>query len=650
MIQMGKKSMEPSRSVLKGFHRGMSAIFNRISITLLLLCLVTTGCALVKLKKEVRQVLASTILVGRISTAFPGKGPIVVVACSMNQGKREVAHYTVLHDLGEFELMVAKGHYYVFAYWDKNSNLIYDAGEPAGQYGDPKMVSAPAGGVVPEINIAIPEKAQTIEVPTGFEISSVKPEKLHSRLAGAIIDLDDERFSEEHGSKGFWEPVSFFKELGGNIYFLEEYDPQKIPILFIHGAMGTPKHWKYFIDRIDRTRFQPWFFYYPSGTRIQSMSNLLSWKLHNLQIKYNFPQLYITAHSMGGLVARSLIIHHGGVVPHLKLFVSLATPWGGVKLAERGVKQSPAVIPAWIDMQPESAFIQSLYRTKMPETVSFYMFYGFKGSRNPFRSYNDGTIAFSSLLDSRPQSEAKMNYAFDEDHASIIISKAVLDQYNAVIDTFDEKKGASSLQAGGHIKVHFSYKDPFEDVRPRLTLVLQPIGKTDAGTVIFLNADDNGRTLGPLPAGDYLASLGALTVKSDKSYVPVTIENNKTSKLRYVLIPDNIISGFVTSAMKPKDLSAGMPGETITIQSIALKGTGIDRKLHLFERDDVYTWDYGIRRDDHYHNGSFIFYGLAAGEYELVIHAQGYKPFEKKCFIMKGKQAGHMFIELTPEN
>jgi hypothetical protein len=41
---------------------------------------------------------------------------------------------------------------------------------------------------------------------------------------------------------------------------------------------------------------------------------------------------------------------------------------------------------------------------------------------------------------------------------------------------------------------------------------------------------------------------------------------------------------------------------------------------------------------------------LAAGEYELVIHAQGYKPFEKKCFVMKGKQAGHMFIELTPEN
>jgi len=119
----------------------------------LIICLVTTGCALIKLKKVNAEVLASTVLVGRISTAFPGNGPIIVAAYAMNQGKREVVDYTVLHDFGEYELMVAKGNYYLFAYRDKNSNLIYDAGEPAGQYGDPKMVSAPAEGVVGEINI-----------------------------------------------------------------------------------------------------------------------------------------------------------------------------------------------------------------------------------------------------------------------------------------------------------------------------------------------------------------------------------------------------------------------------------------------------------------------------------------------------------------
>ena len=627
--------------------REASPVLTRWGIALLAICVVVSGCALVKLNKEVSQGQASTVLVGRIATEFPGKGPIVVAAWAMNQGEREVEHYSVLHEHGEFELMVRKGNYYVFAYWDKNRNLIYDKGEPAGQYGDPNMVSAPDGGVVPEINIAISEKGQHIDVPPGFEISSDQPQRLHSRQAGAIVDLDDDLFAEENGIRGFWEPVSFYREIGGNIYFLEAYDPQKLPILFIHGAADTPRSWKYFIDNIDRTRFQPWLFFYPSGTRIQSMAYLLSWKLGNLQVKYNFDRLYITAHSMGGLVARSFIMDHGSVIP---LFVSLATPWGGVKMAEHGVKQSPAVIPSWIDVQPESAFIQSLYTNKMPETVSFYMFYGYRGSRNPFRTNNDGTIALASLLDSRPQSEAKMNYAFNEDHAGIIRSKAVLDQYNAIINGFDQKSGMAAQPSGGYLKLLFSYNDSFESVRPQPTLVLQPIGKKRAETIVTLNAKDSGRILGPFPAGDYLASVGALTAKAGKKYVPVTIENDATSQLNYVLAHDNILSGHVATALKPEDRMAGMPDEHITIQSITLKGAGIRRKLLIFRDEDVVSVDRFIQRIDSCHKRHFIFFGLPPGEYELFICAQGYRPLKKRCFVTAGKQTGHMYIRLTPES
>ena len=628
-------------------NTGIPSIFIRLSTTLLIICLITTGCAIVKLKQDLNQGQASTVLVGRISTDYPGIGPIVVAAYTMDQGKGEVEHYSVLHEHGEFELMVRKGNYYVFAYWDKNSNLIYDAGEPAGQYGDPNTVAAPDGGVVPEINIAIPEIAQHINVPPGFEISSDQPHKLYSRQAGAIVDLDDDLFSEENGIKGFWEPVSFYKEIGGNIYFLEEYDPQKLPILFIHGAADTPRSWKYFIDNIDRTRYQPWLFYYPSGTRIQSMAYLLSWKLGNLQVKYNFDQLYITAHSMGGLVARSFIMDHGSVVP---LFVSLATPWGGVKMAEHGVKQSPVVIPSWIDVQPQSVFIQSLYRKKMPEAVNFYMFYGHKGNRNPFRSNNDGTITLASLLDSRPQSEAKMNYAFNEDHASIIHSKAVLDQYNAIINGFGQKKGTVAQQSGGYLQLLFSYNYPLERVRPQPLLVLQPVGKKREETIVYLNAKDSGRILGPFPAGDYLASFGALTALGGK-YVPVTIKNNETSELNYVLRSDNIISGYVTTALKSENRTAGMPDGNIAIQSITLKGAGIHRKLQILEDEDVdVSIGHFIQRIDSYYKGNFIFFGLPPGEYELFIRAIGYRPLKKRCFVKAGKQAGHMYIRLTPDS
>jgi triacylglycerol esterase/lipase EstA (alpha/beta hydrolase family) len=191
-------------------------------------------------------------------------------------------------------------------------------------------------------------------------------------------------FQKNKEAKATGNRFHFFRELGGNIYFLEEYDPKKIPILFIHGATGTPKGWKYFVDNIDRTRFQPWFFYYPSGARIQSMSYLLFWKLENLKIKYNFEQLYITAHSMGGLVARSFIMDHGAHFPYVKLFISLATPWGGSGMAEYGVKQSPAVIPCWIDMQPESPFIQSLYRKKCQRPSAFTCFTATGETATPF--------------------------------------------------------------------------------------------------------------------------------------------------------------------------------------------------------------------------------------------------------------------------
>jgi len=424
----------------------------------------------------------------------------------------------------------------------------------------------------------------------------------------------------------------------------------------VHGATGTPAGWKYFVDNIDRTRFQPWFFYYPSGARIKSMSYLLYWKLFNLQIKYKFDKMYITAHSMGGLVVRSFIMDYGRYFPYVKLFISLATPWGGDRMAEYGVKQSPAVIPSWIDMQPEGEFIKSLYRTKMPETTSFYMFSGHRGGRNPFQSNNDGTITLSSILDLRPQAEAKMNYTFNEDHASIAFSKEVLAQYNTIINKFDEKSGVSNHLSGGYLQLHFSYNYPFEDVRPWPSLVLRPIGKKHAETVISLSADDNDRILGPFPPGDYSASMAAIAANPGEKNVPVSIEGNKTKRLNFVFAPDGIISGYVTTALKPEDRPVGMPADRylpadkkITIQSITLSGAGIHRVLHPLEDEDVDYIDYIISRADFCYNRFFYFFGLPAGVYELGIHAQGYKSIIEKYSVIPGKQEEQRVTELTPE-
>ena len=626
-----------------------------LGVLLSLFAVITAGCALAKLKEDVAESLASTGLVGQIATAPPERGVIVVAAYSLKGGQRKIAHYTVLHEAGDFELMVPEGNYFVCAYHDQNSNLVYDAGEPAGQYGKPKLVAAPAGGVVLEINFGIPEKGGEIDLPRGFEISPDKPSKLLSRQAGAIVTLDDERFSEENGSKGFWAGMEFYKEIGGNIFFLEKYDPEKIPILFIHGAAGTPKGWEYFINHLDRKRFQPWLFYYPTGARLKSMSYLLLWKLYNLQIKYKFDTLYLTAHSMGGLVARSLIMDYGRDTPYIKLFIALATPWGGDRMAEYGVKQSPAVIPSWIDMQPEGEFLQSLYRDKLPDTVCFYMFTGHRGSRNPFRSNNDGTITLTSLMDLRPQTEAKMNYAFDEDHASIVESPAVLAQYNTIINSFDRDSRAKQ-SAGGYIKIDFAYDYPLDGSRSRPILVLQPDGQGAAATEIHLSPDESGRRIGPFPAGAYTASLMAAAVKPDKHHVPVSIESNGTYSLKFSLTPDGMIYGHVAAAQNAEDRPAGMPAEQylpgdreVNIKTVTLKGAGIMRTLHHVENETINYYDYFLSSNDFCSKSYFHFFGLPAGAYEVKITAKGFRPSIKTYFVKPGRPDNFRAIELMPE-
>ena len=634
---------------------GIPAAFQIVSIGLFVICFTMTGCSLIKLKKDTNRFQGYTTIIGRIDANFLEKGPIIVAACSVEDGMK-IVNYTVLHDSGEYELGVRQGNYYIFAYWDKNSNLVYDAGEPAGQYGNPTLVRVPDVGVVFGINIVIPEKGRNIEISHGKIISPVKPQKLYSRQAGIITDLDDERFAEANGIRGFWEPGKFFNQFGGTIYFLEEYDPDKIPILFIHGATGTPKGWQHFVNHIDRSRFQPWFFYYPTGLRIDSMAYLLLWKLSNLQAKYQFNRIVFTADSMGGLVARSFIVNYFLQFPYVTLFVSLATPWGGDHMAEYGVKQSPAVIPSWYDMQPEGDFIKSLYRKKLPESVKFYLFYGYRGSRNPFRSNNDGTIPLSSLLDYRPQAEARMCYAFNEDHASILSSEKVADHYNAILNTFYGKDSTSRQQAGGYLKINLSYDYDYKGVRPRPALILYRIGKKDEETVTFFDNSVNGKVIGPIPVGEYMASMVTMAAKTGKKYIYVSIEKNKTKELDFVFIPDGVIRGCLTTALKPEEKFAGRPDyryrvvdTKIHIQSISLKGDGIHRVLTP-TTGIVIDGGFGnlVVRNDGCYNNCFSFFGLPAGDYKLFIEAKGYKPIEKIYSVTPGIPKYFRATELTP--
>lgn len=274
--------------------------------------------------------------------------------------------------------------------------------------------------------------------PRGWAASPLLPGELQSTQAGTIADLDDGLFSEKNGKRGYWKPLEFHRQIGANIYFLEPYDPARVPILFVHGAAGSPRDWRYLAGHLDRSRYQAWFFYYPSGASVDSISHLLFWKLLNLQERHHPETIHLVAHSLGGLVVRSLLGQYQSRVPGVKLFISISTPWGGEELASL----APPGLPNWNDMRPEGALLSSLFERKLPLGIDYYLFFGYKGGRSLVRPLNDGTVTLKSELEMSAQAEAQRVYGFDENHTSILRSPTVAAVLNDLLRASEPRRAA----------------------------------------------------------------------------------------------------------------------------------------------------------------------------------------------------------------
>ncbi len=626
-----------------------------LSLTALsLLCSLFVSCKLMQVREDVKTLQESVVLVGVVSSTVSYEDmPVVVAAYASQDRKRAIVHYTTLHELGPYELMVPQGTHNIVAFGDKNMNLTYDAGEPAGQILSAEQIVVPAGGVHGNLDIVITEaRGRHIDLPIGSTMPPKTHKKFHSTCPGAIADINDTVFSDEYGKKGFWAGLEFYREIGGNVYFLEAYDPNKTPILFVHGAAGSPQNWRTFFNSIDRRKYQPWFYYYPSGSSIDSMSYLLFWKMQRLQTKYKFKELYITAHSMGGLVVRSFLVNYGQYFPSIASFISISTPWGGEELAEMGVKYSPAVIPSWVDMQPESDCIQSLFSRRMPSTVEYYLFFGHRGNRNLLRPNNDKVVTLESQLDQRSQRDAKMIYGFNEDHISILSSQQVLSQYNAILADREQKSKALSTLAGNRLIVDFSFDLSEERPRPNPGIYLRPVDEEGTETFFYLGPEDTGREHGPFPSGQYDVSVIAPAFVPEPNRIRLTIEDGTVPRARFALKPTGYLRGYVAN-QEQAYMQAGKERQLdteVAIQTITLKGDGIHRTLIPHQAEELgYTElfpEHYLSGTDFSVQGTFFFFELPAGEYELTVHAEGYKPCSQSCQVQIGQYHNTLVLEL----
>ena len=245
--------------------------------------------------------------------------------------------------------------------------------------------------------------------------------------------LDSPGFTENHGSQGLWQPVSFVSEVRGGVYMLGTYDPAKVPVLFVHGAGGTPLDWRSFIASLDRDKYQAWVYYYPTGLPIETSALRLERFVSALHAEYRFPRLVVAAHSMGGLVARRFIaLNAGAGRDYHAMLVTLATPWGGVPFASLGVRLVPYSIPSWTDLSPDSVFLRRLHAQPLPAGVKHHLFFGYRQDGDAFDS--DGVITVGSQLE--VQGGAQL-HGFKTDHSAILEDPSVLARFAALLASFD---------------------------------------------------------------------------------------------------------------------------------------------------------------------------------------------------------------------
>lgn len=610
--------------------------------------LVLSGCTLLRLGEEARAFYTSTVLVGRIG-ASGWEGPVVVAAWR-EAAPDQPAHRTLLHAAGGYELIVPAGSYRLFAFGDANGNGAYDPGEPAGEYPATEAVTASGSGVVSLLDFAIGPGAP-LRPDTATRAAAWPPfERRHSTRAGAIANLDSPAFSAAHGETGYWAPMAYFRETGGNIYFLEPYDPARVPVLFVHGAAGSAQDWRYFVEHLDRRRYQPWLFQYPSGAAVDSMAYLLYWKLFNLQLEHRFDTLHIVAHSMGGLVARGFLVNHGNQLPALRRFISISTPWAGEPTAELGVKHSPAVVPSWHDMQPDGHFMQALFARPLPAGIDYYLLFGHRGGYSLLRPNHDGTVTLASQLRTAAQAEARMIYGFDEDHVGILSSPQVMAQVQTLLDGAGSTSG--DAQNAGRLRTTFEFETPDGSGGTPILLFRPAAGAAAPATFSMpLSAEDNGREIGPIPAGDYELSLMMPAYRSEPVSQHLRIAGNTTADARFRLLPRGELSGYIGTEADSVGSPAGSyrrPHDTVRIREIGLRGPGIRRTLQPLDTaaDDALARH--LRGEDGAHQAHFAFFDLAEGDYELTIQAEGYEAHVSQHAVVPGRSSPMTPIVLRP--
>lgn len=362
----------------------------------------------------------------------------------MREGVR-IARHVTLQRAGYWSTTLAPGCYGVGAFEDLDRDLRFDDEPVAAAIADPGRLFRLREGDEHEIELVIPAEGRfdlefdpaALQV-RALELRSPKDQLLVSigevSHVGEVVDLSEARFGAEMGRTGYFDIWEFLWRAGVGVYLLEPYDPDRIPVLFVHGALGYPQEFTQLIASLDRKRYQPWFAHYPSGARLPKVAEAMSEMIASLDLQYDFDSMAVVAHSMGGLVSRAFVLDLAERVDDLpvRALVTIATPWGGIESAAAGVESSPYVVPSWRDVVAGGAFVESLFfdgpdratPRNLPEGVAFHLLF----------PVDDETVALSSAARWEASREAVDRWPLTGGHAGVLRTEHAAILVNEILD------------------------------------------------------------------------------------------------------------------------------------------------------------------------------------------------------------------------
>lgn len=427
--------------------------YDLLGMVLVIACFLS-GCGLLDVQEQHEKIASYCQIYGTVKPEIDNGKKLVVALFKFNggdiknHGNWSLFDHFVNDQPGQWYFSTASGKYLVAAFKDVNSDLIYQLDEPALAPVPENMIDCQPGGAKIDISLLIPEQGRTkAEAP--LDISKLQTRSSKQQLdislgqvtqIGVLASLDQPRFADEIAEQSLWRPLDFLIDGNAGLYFLEPYSATKMPVLFVHGLNGTPRNFSYLIERLDRTRFQPWVVYYPSGAYIDNVSSYIDQMLQQLQAKYQFDKIAVVAHSMGGLVSRNLIFKHQDNARNqtIPLFVSISTPWNGHDAATLGVDHAPTPVYSWEELAPGSRFLKQLFytgdqsetRRRLPDTMAKHLLFSFIDSEA-----GDGTVSLASQLRAEAQDETDRLYGYQASHMGILNSPEVAHQINLLLES-----------------------------------------------------------------------------------------------------------------------------------------------------------------------------------------------------------------------